>query len=494
MLEEILINVTPQETRVATLENGVLNEMCIERTSKTTLVGNIYMGRVARVLPGMEAAFIDVGLERAAFLHSSDIADNTRIDENGEKQPRHIRELLREDQNVLVQVIKNPLGTKGARLTTNLTAPARYLVFMPGDPSIGVSAKIEQETERDRLRDIVRKLQEEDEDNEQGNQDGYIVRTAAEGINEEALAKEILFLKKLWRSIQENIQKAKPGDLVHADLPLVKRTLRDLVGVSVERIRIDSRESYTAACEFADKYLPEIRPRIEHYPGERPIFDLYGVEDEIQKALERKVQLKSGGHLVFDQTESMTTVDVNTGAFVGHRNLEETIFKTNLEAAQTICRQLRLRNLGGIIIIDFIDMSVDEHKRQVMRAMEKALDRDHAKTQVCDVSSLGLVEMTRKRTRESLEQTLCSECPTCSGRGLLRTAETVCYEISREIIRQVRQFDVKSLTVVAGPQVVDMFLDEQSHYFAELESFVDVPIRLQAESMYNRDQYDVVIV
>ncbi len=490
MLEEILINITPQETRVATLENGVLNEMCIERTAKTTLVGNIYMGKVARVLPGMEAAFIDVGLERAAFLHSSDIADNCRIDENGEKQPKHIRELLREEQKILVQVIKNPLGTKGARLTTNLTAPARYLVLMPGDPSVGVSAKIEEETERDRLRDIVRKLQEEDEN----TNDGYIVRTAAEGIQEEALAKEIKFLKKLWRSIQENIQHAKPGDLVHADLPLVKRTLRDLVGVSVERIRIDSRESFTAACEFADKYLPEIRPRIEHYPGERPIFDLYGVEDEIQKALERKVQLKSGGHLVFDQTESMTTVDVNTGAFVGHRNLEETIFKTNLEAAQTICRQLRLRNLGGIIIIDFIDMSVDEHKRQVMRAMEKALDRDHAKTQVCEVSSLGLVEMTRKRTRESLEHTLCSECPTCSGRGLLRTAETVCYEISREIIRQVRQFDVKSLTVVASPEVVEMFLDEQSHYFAELESFVAVPIRLQAETMYNRDQYDVVIV
>ena len=242
------------------------------------------------------------------------------------------------------------------------------------------------------------------------------------------------------------------------------------------------------------KYLPEILPRIEHYPGERPIFDLYGIEDEIQKALERKVQLKSGGHLVFDQTESMTTVDVNTGAFVGHRNLEETIFKTNLEAAQAICRQLRLRNLGGIIIIDYIDMSIEEHKRQVMRAMEKALDRDHAKTQVCEVSSLGLVEMTRKRTSESLEQTLCSECPTCSGRGLLRTAETVCYEISREIIRQVRQFDVKSLTVVAASEVVDMFLDEQSHYFAELETFVEVPIRLQAETMYNRDQYDVVIV
>lgn len=488
MSEEILINITPQETRVATVENGVLTEVCIERRAKTTLVGNIYMGNVVRVLPGMDAAFVDVGLERAAFLHASDIAGGATVNHSGEKSHRPIRELLREGQSLVVQVIKNPLGSKGARLTSNLTIPSRYLVYMPGDSSIGVSAKIEDEAERERLRSIVEKLQ----DGTDGN--GYILRTAAEGVNEEILAGEIVFLKKLWASIDQNISQAKSVELIYADLPLVKRTLRDLVGVSIERIRIDSRESFSAAQEFAQEFLPEIVSGIEHYPGERPIFDLFGVEDEIQKALERKVQLKSGGHLVFDQTESMTTIDVNTGAFVGHRNLEETIFKTNLEAAQAICRQLRLRNLGGIVIIDFIDMTVDEHKRQVMRAMEKALDLDHAKTQVCEVSSLGLVEMTRKRTSESLEQTLCSECPTCSGRGLLRTAETVCYEISREIIRQVRQFDVKSLTVVAAPDVVEMFLDEQSAYFAELESFVDRPIRLQPESMYNRDQYDVVIV
>lgn len=489
MSEEILINVTPQETRVATVENGMLTEVCVERRTKTTLVGNIFKGKVVRVLPGMEAAFVDIGLERAAFLHASDIAGAVQVAEGGERTQKHIRELLREDQDLLVQVVKNPLGSKGARLTSNLTAPSRYLVYMPGDPTIGVSAKIEDEQERERLKGIVREIQEECQDGE----NGYIVRTAAEGVDAEAIRDDVRFLKKLWSSIEQAIKDSKPGDRVFADLPLVNRTLRDLVGLSVERVRIDSRESFQSACRFAEKYLPEIKPRIEHYPGERPIFDIYGVEDEIQKALDRRVQLKSGGHLVFDQTESMTTVDVNTGAFVGHRNLEETIFKTNLEAAQAICRQLRLRNLGGIIIIDFIDMSVDEHKRQVMRAMEKALDRDHAKTQVCEVSSLGLVEMTRKRTRESLEQTLCSECPTCSGRGFLRTAETVGYEISREIIRQVRQFDVKSLTVVAAPEVIELF-DEQSDYFAELETFVEVPIRLQAESMYIRDQYDVVIV
>lgn len=322
MSEEILINITPQETRVATVENGVLTEVCIERLSKTTLVGNIYMGKVVRVLPGMDAAFVEIGLDRAAFLHASDIAAGTVVDDTGEKSHKPIREILREGQSLLVQVIKNPLGTKGARLTTNLTTPSRYLVYMPGDSSIGVSAKIECEDERDRLRSTIEKLQAlEDEEN------GFIVRTAAEGVGEEIFAGEIVFLKKLWASIETRIQSAKPGELVYADLPLVKRTLRDLVGVSVERIRIDSRETYVGAKEFAEQYLPEIVDCIEHYPGERPIFDLHGIEDEIQKALERKVQLKSGGHLVFDQTESMTTIDVNTGAFVGHRNLEETILK-----------------------------------------------------------------------------------------------------------------------------------------------------------------------
>lgn len=488
MSEEILINVSPRETRVAMVENGVLTEVSIERRARTVLVGNIFMGRVVRVLPGMEAAFVDIGLERAAFLHVSDVAGSSVVDEAGEKHQKPIREVLREEQKIAVQVIKNPLGTKGARLTTHLTAPSRYLVYLPDESTAGVSTKIEDEQERERLREVIREVQEQYGDG------GYIVRTAAEGVDGDIIRNDVAFLHKLWARIASEMPNAQPGELIYSELPLMQRTLRDLVGVSVERIRIDSRESYVKACEFASEYLPEMLPRIEHYPGERPIFDIYGVEDEIQKALERKVQLKSGGHLVFDQTESMTTIDVNTGAFVGHRNLEETIFKTNLEAAQAIGRQLRLRNLGGIIIIDFIDMGVDEHKRQVMRALDKALDRDHARTQVCEVSSLGLVEMTRKRTRESLEQVLCSECPTCNGRGLLRTAETVCYEISREIIRQVRQFDVNSLTVVAAPEVVDMCLEEQSDYFAELEEFIAVPIRLQAETMYNRDQYDVVIL
>lgn len=493
MSEELLVNVTPQETRVATVENGVLVEVCIERARRRGLVGNIYKGKVVRVLPGMEAAFIDVGLERAAFLHVSDVAGSVNRGENGERQQRPVQEVLREGQVLLTQVIKDPLGTKGARLTTHLTIPSRYLVFMPGEEAIGISSRIEGEEERSRLREILQ-TQIAGEEGEEKSDGGFIIRTAAEGAQEEALLRDMKFLRRLWQSIQARAKRVNAGSPVHEDLPLVERTLRDLGIDAIERIRIDSRETFQRSQQFCREFLPEMQSRISHYPGERPIFDLYNVEDEIQKALEKKVHLKSGGYLIIDQTESMTTIDVNTGAFVGHRNLEETIFKTNLEAAQAIARQLRLRNLGGIIILDFIDMGEEEHKRQVMRALEKALDRDHAKSQVCDVSALGLVEMTRKRTRESLEHVLCEGCPTCAGRGKVKTAETVAYEITREIIRQVRQFDVYSLTVLAAQDVVDLMMGEESDNLAELEAFIGVPIRLQGEEMYNQEQYDVVLV
>ncbi len=488
MTEELLINVTPQETRVASLENGMLTEVLIERSNKRGLVGNIYSGKVVRVLPGMEAAFLDIGLERAAFLHASDIALTRLPYANGNRiPPKSIHESLVEGQRVVVQVIKDPLGSKGARLTTNLTIPSRFLVLMPNENNIGVSAKIEDETERERLRNIIQGFL--------GDQSsGYIVRTMAEAVGQEAIEHDMRFLQKLWNSISDKLSVDLPSHVIYKDLPLVLRTLRDIKDFSVERVRIDSRETFQLALEFCREYVPNLTDHIEHYPGERPIFDIYGVEDEIQRALDKKVQLKSGGYLVIDQTESMTTIDVNTGAFVGHRNLEETIFKTNLEAAQAIARQLRLRNLGGIIIIDFIDMNEDTHKQQVMRALEKCLARDTVRTQICEVSSLGLVEMTRKRTRESLEHVLTSECPACSGRGAMKTAETVCYEITREIIRQVRQFDVSSLTVVASTEVTDLLMDEQSGDVAELEGFIGVPIRLQGEGMYTREQYDVVLV
>jgi ribonuclease G len=385
--------------------------------------------------------------------------------------------------------VKDPIGTKGARLTTNISIASRYLVFMPRLGNTGVSQKIEDDEERRRLREILQRYVEEHQD-----AGGYIARTAAEAVDDAALCRDMAFLAKLWQGIKERCDAGDDVGPIHDDLPLALRALRDLVTPEVERVRIDSRATMEKAAAFATKYIPEIVERVEYYVGERPLFDLYGVEDEIRKALERKVQLKSGGHLVIDQTEAMTTIDVNTGAFVGHRNLEETIFKTNLEAAQAICRQLRLRNLGGIIIIDFIDMTDDEHKRQVLRALEKCLARDHAKTHITEVSALGLVEMTRKRTRESLEHVLCQPCPCCGGRGSLKTAETTCYEIFREILREARQFEVETLLVLASQDVIDRLLDEESGHLAELEEFIRKPIRLQAEALYTQEQYDVVLI
>ncbi|MBI3344602.1 MAG: ribonuclease G [Gammaproteobacteria bacterium] len=486
---EILINITPHETRVAVVENGVLQDVFIERVHKRGLVGNIYKGRVARVLPGMQAAFVEIGLDRAAFLHASDILLAAKGGEEGKIRtpPEGISELLTEGQEILVQVVKDPLGTKGARLTMQIAIPSRYVVFVPYTQHIGVSHRLEDMAERQRLKDIVNAFVPQ----EGGG--GYILRTAAEGISEEELRADMDFLHKLWQSVEERARSEPPETLIYEDLPLVLRTLRDLVRAEIEKLRIDSRETCQKVITFAEKFMPEMVSRIEHYPGERPIFDLYGVEDEIQKALERRVPLKSGGYLIIDQTEAMTTVDVNTGAFVGHRNLEETIFKTNLEATYAIARQLRLRNLGGIIIIDLIDMEDPEHKRQVLRSLEKYLERDHTRTHISGVSALGLVEMTRKRTRESLGHILCEPCPVCKGRGSLKTAETVCYEIFREILREARQYESQKLLVLASQEVVDLMLDEESASVAELEEFIKRPIRFQVESLYTQEQYDVVL-
>jgi len=514
MSEEILINVTPQETRVALVENGVLQEVYIERSQKRGLVGNIFKGRVSRILPGMQAAFVDIGLERTGFLHTSDIVPLTEevIPEQEQMQQLpSIENVLEEGEEILVQVIKDPLGSKGARLTTRISLPSRYLVFIPDYSSIGISQRIENEEERERLRNIIlqyrsgiAKLAVGNEDNvilhsaaresEMLNRGGFIVRTAAESVSEEEIYRDIEFLHKLWESTSSRSKKIRAPGTVYEDLPLALRTMRDLVHPEIEKIRIDSRETYQRVMEFSRQFIPEFLGRIEYYPGEHPILDLYSVEDEIQKSLGRKVQLKSGGYLIIDQTEAMTTIDVNTGAFVGHRNLEETIYKTNLEAAQTIARQLRLRNLGGIIIIDFIDMLEPEHRRQVVRALEKHLERDHSKVTVSELTSLGLVQLTRKRTRESLEHILCESCPTCSGRGSIKTAETVCYEIFREILREVRQFDAQKLLVVASQSVVDKLLDDESTSVAELEEFIGRPITFQVESLYTQEQYDIVLL
>jgi ribonuclease G len=490
MSDEILVNVTPRETRVAIVENGLLQEIFIERANRRGLVGNIYLGRVSRILPGMQAAFVDIGMERTAFLHAQDIVSPAPAEDEavGERRaPENITSLLHQGQQVPVQVIKDPIGSKGARLTTQLTFPSRRLVYLPSAANIGVSQKILDEAERLRLRELVSGLRGD-------GPGGYILRTAAEGASREELEEDMRFLGKLWQTVQARAAERAEVRLIHRALPLVHRVLLDLRRGRVDSVRIDSRETWQAAVDFAASFVPELVARIEHYPGERPIFDLYSIEDEIRKALERKVQLKSGGHLYIDQTEAMTTIDVNTGAFVGHRNLEETIFKTNLEAAQAIARQLRLRNLGGIIILDFIDMTAEEHKRQVLRALEKAMDSDRAKRYICEVSPLGLVEMTRERTRESLEHILCEPCPACYGRGSIKTRETTCYEIFREILRQSRQFEARQFLVMASQGVVDTLLDEESTSLADLEAFIGKSIKLQVETLYTPEQYDVVMM
>ncbi|MDD5269295.1 MAG: ribonuclease G [Methylococcales bacterium] len=484
MSEEILINVTPPETRVAVIENGVLQEVIIERTRERGLVGNIYKGEVCRVLPGMQAAFVDIGLPKAAFIHLSDLCAKV-LDEKGSEVIEHY---LHEGQHLVVQVVKDPMGSKGARLTTEISIPSRYQVYMPYANNSGVSQRIECEAERARLRACLDTFRQEKKCG------GFIARTAAECADESVLIADMTFLLKLWDSILEKITSSKPKQFIHKDLPLSVRTLRDLYKEGIDRVRVDSKETYHRLLEFAEVFVPEIVPVIEHYTGECPVFDIYSVEDEIKKALERKVKLKSGGYLIFDQTEAMTTVDVNTGGYVGGRNLEETIFKTNLEAAQTIARQLRLRNLGGIIIIDFIDMKSEEHKKQVLLALERNLEKDRAKTKITEVSVLGLVEMTRKRTRESLEHILCEPCSACGGRGVLKTAESMCLEIFREIIREVRLYKVQTLLVLASNEVVDMLLDEEADMLAELEIFLGVQIKFRVEAEYNQEQYDVVLL
>ncbi len=491
MTLEILVNVAPRETRAALLESGVVQELHVERTSRRGLVSNLYKGRVSRVLPGMQAAFVEIGLERTAFLHAADIAaprgEDTLVGASLSAL-EDIRRLVNAGDDILVQVIKDPIGTKGARLTTFIALPSRYLVYMPRGQAIGVSARIEDEGERARLKGVLGELV----DGAVGG--GYIIRTAAQGVSADHLRADMLYLGKLWEHVRSNSQAASPGSVVHEDLPLSLRVLRDELSRGVSRVLVDSPREYERMRAFAATFMPETAELVELYAGPRPLFDLNGVEEEIARALDRKVPLKSGGHLVIDQTEAMTTIDVNTGAYVGHRTLEETIFRTNLEAAVSIARQLRLRNLGGIIIIDFIDMRDEPHRRAVLAALERALSGDRAQTHIVSLSPLGLVEMTRKRTRESLEHLLCGPCPSCEGRGFLRTPETICNEIFREIVRQSRQFASRELLILAHQDVVDRLLDEESATLGELETQVGRPIRLQVEALYGIDHFDVVLV
>ena len=479
MSEEILINVTPRETRVAVIGAGVVQELLVERAASRGLVGNIYMGRVARVLPGMQSAFVEVGLERAAFLHVADLWD---------RSDTPIEKTLSEGQPVLVQVVKDPIGSKGARLSTQVSIAGRLLVYLPQDPHIGISQKIEDETGRAALRERLKEILPADE------KGGFIVRTLAESASEQELRADVAYLRELWKAIRERSLGAEPPKLLYQDLSLAQRVLRDMVTADSARVLVDSRENFQKLAAFAERYMPQVRGRLEHYTGERPLFDLHNVEPEIEKALSRRVELKSGGTLIIDQTEALTTIDVNTGGFVGSRNFDDTVFKTNLEAAQAIARQLRLRNLGGIIILDFIDMESAEHRNAVLDELRRALARDRTRITLNGFTALGLVEMTRKRTRESLARVLCEPCPTCAGRGEVRTAHTVCYDILREILREARAFKAREFRVIAAQPVINLLLEDESASLAMLSDFIGRPISVQVEGGYSQEQFDIVLL
>ena len=487
-MHDILINWTPQETRVALIENGAVQDLHIERTLERGLVGNVYLGKVARVLPGMQSAFIDVGLERAAFLHVADL-------HGGGHHPKHdvavqvpIERQVFEGQTLMVQVIKDPIGTKGARLSTQVSLAGRLLVYLPQDSHIGISQRIGDEAERESLRERLQHLLPE------GLAGGFIIRTMAETASEREMQADIEYLTKLWSDLTERSHDTAPASLLYQDLNLAQRVLRDMSTDETARVLVDSRETFVRMQEFARQYTPALSDRINHYVGDRPLYDLHGVEDEIEKALARRVDLKSGGYLIIDQTEAMTTIDVNTGGFVGGRSFDDTIFKTNLEAAQVIARQLRMRNLGGIIIIDFIDMENADHRTAVLAELNRALEKDRTRLTVNGFTQLGLVEMTRKRTRESLAHVLCEPCPMCQGRGELKTAQTVCYEILREIVRESKQFNAREFRILASQSVIDMFLDEESQSLAQLGDFIAKPISLQVETLYTQEQYDIVLI
>jgi ribonuclease G len=488
--EEILINVTPQETRVAVLAAGQVQELVVERAASRGLVGNIYMGKVARVLPGMQSAFVEIGLERAAFLHVADIWEHKKANgDNAKAEPgKPIEKILAEGQPVMVQVLKDPIGSKGARLSTQLSIAGRLLVYLPQDPHIGISQRIEDEAGRAVLREKLKELIPPDE------KGGFILRTLAEGARDAELRADIEYLRNLWRDIHKSSLGAQPPKLLYQDLSLAQRVLRDMVSESTAAVRVDSRENHQKLAAFAQAYMPALCARLQHYDGERPLFDLYNVEQEIEKALARRVDLKSGGTLVIDQTEAMTTIDVNTGGYVGQRNFDDTVFKTNLEAAQAIARQLRLRNLGGIIVVDFIDMDSMEHRLAVLEELKKALARDRTRMTVSGFTALGLVEMTRKRTRESLAHLLCEPCAACGGRGALKTARTVCYEVLRELLREARAFNARELRVLASQPVCDLFQEEESGALAMLSDFIGKPVSLQVETGYSQEQYDIVLL
>ena len=495
---EIVINATSYETRVALLENGQVAELYIERKRNASLVGNIYKGKVARILPGMQSAFVDIGFEKAAFLHVSDVFTDLMdyqglVDEEedldslqpGRNRTEHhpIEETLQEGQEVMVQVSKDPLGTKGARVTTYVTIPGRYLVLMPNVEHIGVSRRLINEAERERLRAIVEKLKKTGY--------GYIARTMSEDCSEDELASDMEFLHLLWENIRNKHERVSAPCMLYNDLDLAFRSIRDLLHHNVDRLVIDSDKEYQRLLEFVRNYFPKLEIKIEHYDGNEPVFDVFGIELDISRAIGRKVWLKSGGYIVIDQTEALVTIDVNTGKYVGKETLEDTILKTNLEAVKEIAYQIRLRNLGGIIIIDYIDMEREENRQKLFTAFSEAMSRDRAKNTILNVSELGLVQMTRKRVRKSLERVLCEPCPYCEAKGMVKSSMTVCYEILRKLHRMSPSMLGAKFIVSAHPSVIDLLYDEEQLGLEELENRYNLHVTLTSDPMLHQENFEI---
>ena len=482
MRHEILLNFTPLETRIAVIEEGTVQDILIERTTRRGLVGNVYLGKVVRVLPGMQSCFIDIGLDHAAILYSKDLP----ADDHKKNLP--IQKMVTEGQDLLVQVVKDPLGEKGAHLTAEVSLPASHLIFMPLSAHIGISQRIGNKSSRERLKqnaqDALIRLK---------IKGGLIVRTAREEHTANNFEDDLIYLKGVWDSILADKKNARSPKLLFEELHIAHRFVRDRIRCDTERILVDSEEAFTKLSEFASKFMPKVTPLIHHYQGDQPIFDLYQVEDEIKQALARKVELKSGAHLIIDQTEAMITIDVNTGRFVGAQTLGQTVFQTNLEAAVAIGRQLKLRNLSGIIVIDFINMEDEEHRYQVLQTLDRSIGEDPVKTRLYGFSGLGLVELTRKRTREGLADLLQESCPNCHGIGKVKTSETVCNEIFRAVMREYQAYSAAATTVIASPRVIDRLIEEESDTLADLEALTHRPIRLQVDASFMQDRYEVVV-
>ncbi|MBL4761058.1 MAG: Rne/Rng family ribonuclease [Mariprofundaceae bacterium] len=506
MSTELLVNTTPFETRIARIENGLAEEIYIERERERGLKGNIYKGRVQRVLPGIQAAFVDIGLHKSGFLYAGDIAapeteslddDNTESENNNDETegentaPRRrvippINTLVREGQEILVQVSKDPIASKGPRLTSLLSLAGRYLVYLPALEHVGIARRMEGQEERERLLTIGNDIRPDNA--------GLIIRTVAEGHSKEELQDDLNFLTRLWNDIEKRSKNTMTGSVIHAELSLHLRVMRDYVDDEVQKIHIDSKETYQSMKKFADNFMPEVAKRLYYYPGDRPIFDVYGVEEELNRALKRKVPLKSGGHIVIDQTEALIAIDVNSGSFVRSRSMEETGFKTNLEAIHEIVHQLRLRNLGGIIVVDFIDMQEEENKTRMLEVLEEALKRDKTKSNVVQLSSLGLVEMTRKRTRDSLGRTLLSECSRCESVGYSKSPTTICYQLFREVVAEARAYPCEKLMIIAHPKLIDVLLGEESEQVARLEEFLGKQIALKSDMQLDPEHFEIALL